>query len=293
MASKLKAVAPKAAEPSKPKILIFGKEGSGKSWFSLSFPKVYFIDVEGGSSRDHYTDLLEKSGGVYMGPSEGAGDFETVIEQIQALAQEKHSYKTVVIDSITKLFNNAVANEAERLGDKDAFGASKKPATQCMRRLVAWLTRIDLSVVLISHQTDVWGLNDKGVREVIGAGPDCWAKLPYELDLCINVQKSGPRRIGKVGKSRLLNFPESSTFDFTFPDFAERYGREVIDAESKPLTFATPEQVAEIERLLNTVKLPDGQADKWLSAASAETWTEVDEDKAAKVIGALKAKLAA
>jgi hypothetical protein len=293
MASKLKAVAPKAAEPSRPKILLFGKEGSGKSWFSLSFPQVYFIDVEWGSSRDHYTDLLEKTGGVYMGPSEGAGDFETVIEQIQALAQEKHTYKTVVIDSITKLFNNAVANEAERLGDKDAFGASKKPATQYMRRLVAWLTRIDLSVVLISHQTDVWGLNDKGVREVVGVGPDCWSKLPYELDLCINVQKIGPRRIGKVGKSRLLSFPEATTFDFTFPEFAERYGREVIDAESKPLTLATPDQVAEIERLLNTVKLPDGQAEKWLSAASAETWAEVDEDKAAKVIGALKAKLAA
>lgn len=289
--SKLKAVAPKAAEPSRPKILLYGKEGTGKTWFSLQFPSVYFIDVEGGANRKHYTDLLEKSGGIYMGPKEGAGDFETVIEQIQGLSTEHHPYKTVVIDSVTKLFNNAIASEAERLGDKDAFGASKKPATQYMRRLVAWLTRIDLSVVLISHQVDVWGLNDKGVREVIGAGPDCWAKLPYELDLCINLQKLGPRRVGKVGKSRLLGFPEASTFEFTYEEFAERYGVDVIEAESKPLVLATPEQVAEIERLLNIVKLPDGQADKWLSAASAETWSEVDSDKAEKVIAALKAKM--
>lgn len=293
MASKLKAVAPKAAEPSKPKILIYGKEGIGKTWFSLSFKNVYFIDVEGGASRNHYTDLLERAGGVYMGPSEGAGDFETVIEQLQALATEKHPYRTVVVDSITKLFNNAVANEAERLGDKDAFGASKRPATQYMRRLVAWLTRMDLSVVLIAHQVDVWGLNDKGVREVTGVGPDCWAKLPYELDLCVNVQKIGPKRIGKVSKSRLLGFPESSTFPFEYADFAERYGRDVIEADAKPLELATAEQVAEIKRLLDTVKLPEGQAEKWLTAASAEKWEEVDEDKAAKVIAALKAKMAA
>jgi hypothetical protein len=140
---------------------------------------------------------------------------------------------------------------------------------------------------------DVWGLSDKGVREVVGVGPDCWAKLPYELDLTINIQKLGPKRLGKVGKSRLLGFPEATTFEFTYAEFAERYGRDVIEAASKPLSLATKEQIAEIERLLNTVKLPDGQADKWLSAASAETWAEVDEDKAEKVITALKAKLAA
>ena len=72
MASKLKAVAPKAAEPSRPKVLIFGREGIGKTWFSLQFPSVYFIDTEGGANRDHYTDLLEKAGGVYLGPEQGS-----------------------------------------------------------------------------------------------------------------------------------------------------------------------------------------------------------------------------
>lgn len=86
-----------------------------------------------------------------MGPEEGALDFETVIGQLQALASEDHPFKTVVIDSITKLFNTAVANEAERLGAKDAFGASKKPAVAFMRRLVAWIQRLDMNVVLISH----------------------------------------------------------------------------------------------------------------------------------------------
>jgi hypothetical protein len=289
--SRLRAVPPKAAEPSRPKILLYGREGIGKTWFSLQFPSVYFIDVEGGANRSHYTDILERSGGVYMGPSEGALDFETVIGQVQALAKEQHHYRTLVIDSTTKLFNTAVAEEAERLGDKNAFGADKKAAVQYMRRLVVWLMRLDMSVILTAHQKEVWGLNDKGVREVVGVGPDTWEKLPYELDLTINITKAGPRRLGKIGKSRLIGFPETETFDFTYEAFADRYGKDVIEADSKPLVLASPDQVAEIRRLLDTVKLPDGQADKWLAAASAETWDEVDADKAEKVIAALKARL--
>jgi hypothetical protein len=291
--SKLKAVAPKVAEPSKPKLLIYGREGIGKTWFSLAFPHVYFIDCEGGASRNHYTDRLEHSGGVYLGPDQGSLDFETIIEQVQALATERHQFKTLVIDSITKLFNTAIANEAERLGDKNAFGADKKAAVQYMRRLMNWLVRLDLSVVLIAHQKDTWGLNDKGVREVVGFGPDCWDKLAYELDLTINVQKFGPRRVGKIGKSRLIGFPENEVFDFSYDEFAVRYGRDVIETESKPLVLASDEQVAEIERLLDKVKLPAGQAEKWLAAASVDAWSEMDADKAEKVIGALKVKMAA
>ena len=289
--SRLLAVAPKAAEPSRPKILLFGREGIGKTWFSLQYPSPYFIDTEGGANRDHYTDILERSGGVYLGPSEGSLDFETVIEQVQALATEKHEYKTLIIDSVTKIFNSAIADEAERLGNKNAFGADKKAAVVCMRRLVTWLMRLDMSVVLTAHQKDVWGVNEKGQREVVGVGYDCWEKLSYELDLCINIQKAGPRRIGKIGKSRLLGFPENETFDLTYEEFAARYGRDVIEADSRPLVLATAEQAAEIKRLLDTVRLPEGQAEKWLAAAGAETWAEVDTGKAEKVIVALQTKL--
>jgi hypothetical protein len=151
--------------------------------------------------------------------------------------------------------------------------------------------RVDMSVVLTAHQKDVWGLDDKGQRAVIGVGPDCYDKLPYELDLTINVQKIGPRRVGKIGKSRLLGFPENDIFEFNFDTFAGMYGRDIIDADSKPLDLASEEQVAEIQRLLGIVKLADGQEAKWLTAASAETWAEVDRDKADKVIDALRAKL--
>ena len=70
MASKLKAIAPKAAEPSKPKMLIYGKPGVGKTWAALDFPSVYYMDTEGGADLEHYTDKLLAAGGMYFGPEQ-------------------------------------------------------------------------------------------------------------------------------------------------------------------------------------------------------------------------------
>lgn len=282
--SKLKAIEPKSAEPKKPKILLFGKPGVGKTFASLDFPGVYYIDTEGGANLDHYTDKLKASGGVYMGPEQGALDFDTVIGQVQALGTEQHNFKTIVIDSVSKLFNTAIAIEAERLGDKNAFGADKKPAVANMRRLINWLSRVDMNVVLISHEKPEWGTDSKGQRAEIGATFDCYDKLSYELDLCLNIVKAGPSRMARVTKSRLLEFPDTSNFPWSYKDFAAKYGKDVIEKKSEILVLAKPEQLAEIKNLLSVVKLPDGQEEKWLKAAQVDGWEEMSSDRISKAI---------
>jgi hypothetical protein len=285
--TKLKAIDPKAAEPSRPKILIFGKAGVGKTWTALDFPSVYYIDTEGGADLEHYTEKLKKSGGVYFGPEQGSQDFATVIEQIQALATEEHHYKTVVIDSISKLFNIAIANEAERLGDKDVFGASKKPAINLTRRLINWIDRLDMNVILIAHEKPLWA-GDKQV----GVTYDAWEKLEYELHLCLNILKTGDSRKAFVRKSRLTGFPDASGFSWSYSDFAKRYGTEVIEADAKPLLLATPEQLEEVKRLLDVVKLSEtDKLDKWIGE-NKEDLAEVTIEKMEKLISHLKGKIA-
>ncbi len=289
--SKLKARPPTEVEPTKPKILIYGAPGVGKTWFSLDFPRCYYIDTEGGASRTHYMEKLVASGGEWMGPEDGSLDFETIIGQFQALATEKHTFKTVVVDSITKLFNVAVANEAESLGSKDVFGASKKPAVAFMRRLVAWIQRLDMNVVLIAHQKDEWGIDDKGQRVQVGHTLDCWDKLEYELDLALHATKQGASRYGVVRKSRLIGFPDKERFELSFPAFAERYGKDVIEKASVAIELATEEQVTAIKRLIDVVKLPDGETAKWLAKANASDWAELTQAQAGKVLDALNKKL--
>lgn len=292
-ASRLKAVAPKAAEPSKPKILIFGKPGVGKTFGALDFPSVYYIDTEGGADLEHYTDKLKRSGGMYLGPDQGSLSFETVMEQVQALATEQHSYRTLVIDSISKLFNMEIADEAERLGrdgKKDEFGLSRKPAVAYMRRLTSWLQRIDMNVIMIAHEKSSWGIVN-GQRSEVGVTFDCWDKLEYELHLCLNIIKAGPLRLAKIGKSRLVGFTEASTFPWSYAEFAQRYGQDVIEKETRQIVLASPEQIAEIQRLLEIVKVKEDWQEKVFKAASVESWEELDAEKMEKSIAYLKERI--
>jgi hypothetical protein len=292
MMSKLKAKDPAVVTPGKIKMLVFAKSGVGKTWLSMDFPNPYYIDSEGGARLGHYQDKLKKAGGAYFGVEDGALDFPAVLEQIEALATEKHSYKTLAIGSITKLYQTAIANEASRLGDKDAFGASKKPAIAFMRRLVSWIQRLDMNVLFEAHEATEWGLNPKtGNREEVGQLPDVWDKLVYELDLTLRLEKRGPSRVAVIRKSRLTGFPEGESFPLEYLEFAERYGKDFIEAAVAPITLAKPEQVAEIKRLLELVKVEEKDIEKMLSKAKAESWEELTDKQAADVVTWLKKKV--
>lgn len=290
--SKLLAVEPDAVEPRKPKVLIFGPPGVGKTWVSLDFPSVFYIDTEGGADLDHYRAKLRDSGGAYLGPDQGSLDFDVVISQIQALGTEEHPYRTVVIDSISKLWNTALTDEQEALGVKDVFGAYKKAPTRKFGSMVKWVNRLDLNVIFIAHQKDLWGMNSQGQREQIGYEADAQEKLQYDLHLCLRIAKVTPsRRLAYIGKSRLIGFPEGDNFDWSYADFSARYGRDVIEKEVKPLVLATPEQIEEVKRLLEVVKVKEDWQEKVFKAAGVEDWVEMDADKIASSIAWLKKRL--
>lgn len=296
--SKLLAVAPETVEPKKPKFMIWGAAGVGKTWFSLQFPNVYFIDCEGGAERDHYRKVLKDSGGVYMGPDQGALDFDTVIEQVEELATTVHPYKTVVFDSISKLFNNAITDEQIRLDaakKKDEYGASKKPAVRQTAKLIKWINRADLNAVMIAHEKDQYTLVGTQ-REVTGRTFEAYEKLDYELDFNLRITKLGKgdtaKRYATIGKSRLTGFKEGDQFDFTYAEFAARYGQDVIEKEVKVVVLASDDQLAEVARILQNAPLPDGMQEKWFTKAGVEGWAEMDQPTIAKCIEFLKGRLA-
>ena len=263
--SKLKGRDPATVEPSKPQIAIYGGPGVGKTWASLDFPNVFYIDTEGGADLDHYREKLKASGAQYLGPEEGSCDFATVLEQVQALATEVHDRKTLVIDSVSKLFNSQIVATQERMAKaniEDAFGASKKEAIANMRRLILWMGKLDMNVVLIHHQRSQW----KDGKEV-GVTFDGWEKLEYELHLVLRIGKNGPNRTAYVGKTRLKQFPDGDSFPWSFAEFAKRYGQDVIGAAVKKADLCTEEQRAEYRAILAKVKVDQIVIDKWDAAA--------------------------
>jgi hypothetical protein len=270
MARTLKAIDPKAAKPKKPKILIFGKPGAGKTWASLDFPSVYYIDTEGGASLAHYTDKLAASGGLYLGPDAGANDFNVVLDEVITLATTPHKFKTLVIDSYSKLFNTQIDASLERLTRESkeknrdfdptkTFGAEKKEAITYTRRLIRWFDKLDMNVILICHEKAQW----KDGKE-IGHTFDAWDKLEYELNLALHIVKQGASRKARItDKTRLLGFPPNEVFDWSYASFAERYGRDVMEAEAKPTQLATAEQIKLFNDLLAVVKVDAKVLEKW------------------------------
>lgn len=73
--------------------VIYGASGVGKSTFAAEFPSPLFIDIENGSRHLNVTRLT----------SEELPKYSDLVETIKELAQGKHDFKTLVIDSLTVL----------------------------------------------------------------------------------------------------------------------------------------------------------------------------------------------
>ena len=219
--SRLKAIEPKEAPQTKPKILIYGKAGAGKTYAALDFPKAYYIDSEGGATLPKYTEKLTKSGGAYFGVEQGSLSFDSVLDEIRALATEQHDYKTLIIDSVSKIYNTEIAKTAAKLAEhnkEDAFGLSKKPAIAYVKQLISWISRLDMNVILIAHETQEWSRG-----EAIGVTFDCFNKIEYELDLVLQVLFQGGARTAFIRKSRFESFPVTDSIDISPPTVNSAY----------------------------------------------------------------------
>ena len=288
----LKAVKPVATKRQKPKIVIFGKAGIGKTWTALDFPNVYYMDTEGGATEPQYIDKLLKSGGVYLGKEHGSQNFETIIEQLKGLATEKHTYKTVVIDSFTKVFDIEVANEVERLTaarKEIAYGNEKKSAVKMTKRLIGWIDKLDMNVILVCHSKAEYAMLN-GKNEAVGNTFDGWEKLSYELQLCLEISKQGNSRKAFIKKSRIEGFKDAELIEWSYASFRDRLGKELLESEAVAITLATPEQIAEFNRLLSVVKLGDTTADKAINDMKDEA-VDTETEKLEKIIDFLRKKL--
>ena len=279
---KLKAKPP-VGKTKRAKIILSGRAGVGKTYFALDFPSCYYIDVEGSAERDHYADKLAKAGGVYFGQDEGSQDYETVIEEIVTLATVEHEYKTVVIDSFSKLYATAAGIAEEKVGSD--FGRDTKEANRPTRRLIRWIDRLDMNVILICHQADKWGKDAKGEQSVIDTTFDGMKRLEYELDLWIEIIKEGKSRKGRVRKSRLLGFVEGERFELDYKDFAERYGKKLINADHQVThQTATPEQASNLITLCRDAGIPTTTISKWCEKAGVESAELLPPDVMSKCI---------
>ncbi len=276
----LKAKKPAVIE-SRLKALFYGSAGVGKTMAAIQFPKPYIIDTEGSTNKAQYVERIEKSGGAVL----MTVDFDEMINEVRELLTTKHEYKTLVIDSLTLLYNDLLEKAERKVGTE--FGRHYGEANKSMKQLLNLLFRLDMNVIITSHSKNEYGQN----LAVLGQTFDCYKKLDYLFDLVFEIQKRGKDRVGLVKKSRIESFPDSDTFKFSYEEVSNRYGKHILERDSVAQELSTPEQIKEIERLIDLLKVPVETVQKWLDKANSENWKDMQKDSIQKCIDHLKSKI--
>ena len=260
----LKAKKPQEITP-RLKALFYGSAGCGKTMAAINFPKPYIIDTEGSTNKPQYVKAINKTDGAVL----MTVDFDEMVNEVRSLLSEKHEYKTLVIDSLTLLYNDLLEKAEKKVGTE--FGRHYGEANKRMKQLLNLLFRIDMNVIITCHQKNEYGSN----LSVLGQTFDGYKKLDYLFDLVFEIQKRGKERVGMIRKSRIETLPDGETIPFSYDEISKRYGKEILERDSVSETLSTETQVKEIERLIELLKVPDETCQKWLDKANSQNWREM------------------
>lgn len=229
------------------KLLLSGPAGAGKTYSSIQMPRPYIIDAEAGSI--HYGDIIQSAGGVVFEPV----DMNDIIAEVRNLIVEKHDYLTLLIDPITTVYHK-LADEGERLVGTEFQKHYKQYADKFVRRLMGLIATIDMNVIVTAHSKNQWGKNDKGEPTIVGETYDGYAKLDYQFDLYLRLERDDTgKRFANVAKTRLKEFPDLDRFEWSYEAIATRYGKERLEKGAQTIVLATAEQVERFKYLLNTL----------------------------------------
>lgn len=264
------------------KLLMYGAAGTGKTTASLSLPCPYLIDTERGAEHSQYKQLIEQQNGAIF----QSDDIQEVMSEVRTLLSEKHSYKTLIIDTVTVLYNNALDAAERDVGT--SFGKHFGVANKEFKKLISLLLKLDMNVILTAHSKELYGDN----LSVLGQTYDGYKKLDYVFDLVLEIKKDIKSfdRIAKVKKTRITTFKEEEEFVFNYKTLSERYGKDIIEKDAIGLELITKEQIQELGVLLLDNNIDDAKIAAMLEIGNASKIEEMETDYAKKCIDKLSKK---
>lgn len=253
---------------------VFGDSGVGKTWGMLSvLPRPYVFDCEAGT--EHYGDLIDRAGGAVV----RTHDVDEVCDELRKLIRYEHPYRSVVIDPLTILYDEALA-VGERLKGTE-WSAHYGYANRRMKELMTLLTRLDMHVFVTSHEKDLW--QDGKVQ---GATMDGWKRTKYAFDLVLHMRKLGQRRTVTVVKTRLEAFPDGDTFEWSAEELEARVGAG-WNAVAERGDIADQDTVRTLTGLVAQQAISDETVSAWLKKAKVDALTDLPQGIAEKLIAHL------
>lgn len=140
-----------------PRLLIYGPPGIGKTTLASEFPNPVFLQVEDGTPGDLKLTSFGK-----------LDSYDQVIGSLQALYDEDHNHKTIVIDSVTEMQKLIFAETCRRGDDKGnakaniedfGYGKGYVYAKRVWDEFITGLNMLrtdkGMCIILIAHSTVV------------------------------------------------------------------------------------------------------------------------------------------
>lgn len=268
------------------KMFLFGPPGSRKTTSAIQFPKSVLIDMEKGS--ENYAKSIEKAGSVVLHTTNP----DEVLEEVKALLTEKHDYRTLILDPIT-IFYESTQEKWTRIFEKYTNNEKNKELQDFGMRywgrvksnykaMLRMLLRLDMNILMTAHQKDIYGPN----MLKMGVGPDSMKGDNYFFDNVFQLNVIGDKAVATTIKQRSEplyppKFPER--FDWSYENFCNFYGKEVIERISVPVDMASSDQVARLTLLVEGLKVPPETIEKWHTKCDVDSFDQMT----AKDIGSL------
>lgn len=276
--------------PKRLKLFVFGDTGSGKTVLSLScFPSVFCIDTEKGTEA--YEDTFNFH---YI----RTRDIEKIEKIIDELNTTKHSFQTLVLDSlsmcwdahITKWQQFFMARKKGKAGHKEDFYEMQISDWSLIKndwkRIIRKVLDLDMNIVVTARSKEKM---DKSLN-VIGETFECEKATVYYFDTVIKLISKNNSRIMQIIKDRGQRLGTSQTIvNPTAELFAAAYPN--LGAKSEPRR--TREQLQAIKECLQILCLQNGDLGKLCEENLKFSITgELTQEQAGKVIEMLNKKIA-
>jgi len=271
------------------RVLLFGKPGTGKTYQGLFFPDLIVLDTERGA--DAYKDRFDFEQRIVRNIPE-------FIEQIEFLEKGVHKFKTVMIDSLSDIFDYHQDLSAKTLGGENTpeteAGISLYPfqlsdyrfVNSDYREILRRIRMLGMNVICTAQEKAEY--KSGGVMiptgEIIAAAGKEVAK---NFETVIRLYTKDANYYGWCSKDRTGKFPMLQEFEPSYDYFSGLIGEDIIKKPPQPTDRCSKEQRTTIRELQEALALSASTLRKALAEYKADKTSDLTHEQADALIARL------